>query len=286
LPKEPLFGFVHIPAGDFLMGTREEDIKGLIEKFGGEENTYKKETPQHKITLPDYYMARYPVTTAQFKAFVEESGHKPTDTDSLRGLPTRPAVYVTWYDAVAYCKWLDEKLKAAAPNRKGSNEAEENFWRGLEIGRLTVALPSEAEWEKAARGGLPSPLRGGAGGEVRNFPWGEDVNLDKVNGNMVIGRTSAVGAFPLGKSPYDLQDMSGNVWEWTRSNYKNYEYDPKDGRENMEAEKNVARVLRGGAFDDVGASLRCAYRYWSNPYNWDDLIGFRCVVCASFPISP
>ncbi len=286
LPKEPLFGFVHIPAGDFLMGTREEDIKGLIEKFGGEENTYKDETPQHKITLPDYYMARYSVTTAQFKTFVEESGHKPDMEASLRGLPTRPAVYVTWYDAVAYCKWLDEKLKTAAPNRKGSNEAEENFWRGLESGRLTVTLPSEAEWEKAARGGLPPPLGRGAGGEVRNFPWGEDVNLDKVNGNMVIGRTSAVGAFPLGKSPYDLQDMSGNVWEWTRSNYKNYEYDPKDGRENMEAEKNVARVLRGGAYDSVGVNLRCAFRFGLSPYYRYHDFGFRCVVCASFPISP
>jgi len=99
---------------------------------------------------------------------------------------------------------------------------------------------------------------------------------------MVIGRTSAVGAFPLGKSPYDLQDMSGNVWEWTRSNYKNYEYDPKDGRENMEAEKNVARVLRGGAYLNEGVYLRCAFRLRDSPYLRYFSFGFRCVVCASF----
>ncbi|HNB41402.1 MAG TPA: SUMF1/EgtB/PvdO family nonheme iron enzyme, partial [Anaerolineales bacterium] len=272
LPKESLLGFVHIPAGEFLMGTREADIKGLIEKFGGDEGDYKSETPQHKLNLPDYFMARYPVTTAQFKAFVEESGHKPDMEASLRGLPTRPAVYVTWYDAIAYCKWLSEKLKAVAPSRKGSNETEETFWRGLESGKFTVTLPSEAEWEKAARGGLPSPDRRGAGGEVRNFPWGVDVNLDKVNGNMVIGRTSAVGAFPLGKSPYDLQDMSGNVWEWTRSLWGKdynleytYPYNKEDGRENLEAEKNVARVLRGGAYLYGGRYLRCAFRNRVDP---------------------
>ena len=220
-------------------------------------------------------MARYPVTTAQFKAFVEESGHKPDMDASLRGLPTRPAVYVTWYDAVAYCKWLNEKLKAVAPGRKGANESEEQFWRGIESGKLTVTLPSEAEWEKAARGT-----------DGRNFPWGADVNLDKVNGNMVIGRTSAVGVFPQGKSPYDLQDMSGNVWEWTRSNYENYEYDPKDGRKNIETEKNVARVLRGGAYDNVGWLLRCAFRNRLNPLDRNHYLGIRVVVGASFPVSP
>jgi len=275
LPKESLLGFVHIPAGDFWMGTREENIKEMIGKFGGKEDYYKNETPQHKLSLPDYYMARYPITTAQFKAFVEESGHKPTDEDSLRGLPTRPAVYVTWYDSLAYCKWLTEKLKAIAPDKKGLTESEETFWRGLESGGLTVTLPSEAEWEKAARGG-----------DARNFPWGEDVNLDKVNGNNVIGRTSAVGVFPQGKSPYDLQDMSGNVWEWTRSLYKDYEYDPQDGRESMEADQTLARVLRGGAYLNGGRYLRCAGRNRNDPFFGNNYVGFRVVVRGVSPISP
>ncbi|MCK6585773.1 MAG: SUMF1/EgtB/PvdO family nonheme iron enzyme, partial [Anaerolineales bacterium] len=80
------------------------DIQDLIEKFGGNEGYYKNETPQHKLHLPDYYMARYPVTVAQFKAFVEESGYKPTNENSLRGHPNHPVVYVTWYDSLEYCK--------------------------------------------------------------------------------------------------------------------------------------------------------------------------------------
>ena len=82
LPNESLLGFVHIPAGEFWMGTKESDIKGLMEKFGGNEDYYKDETPQHKIHLPNYYMARYPVTVAQFKSFVEDSSYKPQDEDS------------------------------------------------------------------------------------------------------------------------------------------------------------------------------------------------------------
>ena len=269
LPKEPLLGFVHIPAGEFLMGTKESDIKNLIEKFGGDEGWYKDETPQHPVELPDYFMARYPVTVAQFKAFVNDNGHKPDDENSLRGVPNHPVVYVTWYDALEYCKWLTEKLKSIAsqlpsPSGRGAGgegEAQENFWRGIESGKLVVTLPSEAEWEKAARW-LPSPAGRGAGGEgeSREFPWGDDFDQGKVNNNMIIGSTSAVGCFPHGKSPYEIQDMSGNVWEWTRSEFKKYPFDPKAKLEKVD-DRNILRVLRGGAFDDDGRYVRCAPRY-------------------------
>jgi formylglycine-generating enzyme required for sulfatase activity len=270
LPKEALLGFVHIPAGDFLMGTKQEDIKGLIEKFGGDENSYKDEVPQHKIILPDYYMARYPVTVAQFKAFVKESGHEPDREESLLGVPTHPVAYVTWFDALAYCNWLNEKLKLAAPSYRSENEAQESFWRGIESGRLIVTLPSEAEWEQASRGA-----------DGRAFPWQGDFDQEKVNNNMIIGRTSAVGAFPLGKSPYKLQDMAGNVWEWTRSIYKPYEYNSKDGRENLDDKKDL-RVLRGGSFLSYDRYVRCACRLRHFPSDRYYSIGFRVVVCAVF----
>ena len=275
LPKEPLLGFVHIPTGDFLMGTKKSDIKSLIEKFGGEKDFYERETEQHKVNLPDYFMSRYPVTVAQFKTFVVESEYKPDREESLKGVPTHPVVYVTWFDAIAYCNWLNEKLKAIAKTTQPEDEEQNKFWRGLAEGKLMVTLPSEAEWEKAARGDK----------EAREFPWGEDVNLDKVNGNMVIGRTSPVGSFPQGKSPYDLQDMSGNVWEWTRSIYEKYPYQNSEKRETMD-DKESSRVLRGGAFYHDVRDLRCAFRFYHNPVGRSYSIGFRVVVCVSSPISP
>ncbi|HQU37533.1 MAG TPA: SUMF1/EgtB/PvdO family nonheme iron enzyme, partial [Anaerolineales bacterium] len=214
LPDESLLGFAHIPAGVFWMGPPGKVIKTLLEKLGGQEDWYKDETPQHKLHLPDYYMARYPVTVGQFKDFVEDSGHTPQDENSLRGVLTHPVVYVTWYDALAYCKWLNEKLKQVAPSRKAENETEQKFWRGIEAGSLTVTLPSEAEWEKAARG-----IEGNV------FPWGNEFDQDRVNNNNVVGGTSSVGCFPLGASPYEIQDMSGNVWEWTRSEHTKYPLD-------------------------------------------------------------
>ena len=267
LPKGNLFGFVPIPAGEFLMGTKQEDIKGLIEKFGGDEDDYKDEVPKHKIHLPDYYMARYPVTLAQFKTFVDESGYKLQDDNSLRGVPTHPVVYVTWFEAMAYCNWLSEKLKSVAPDQSVRNEAEEKFWQGIKSGRLIVTLPSEAEWEKSARGM-----------DGRLFSWEGEFDQGKANVNMNIGRTSAVGCFPHGKSTYDLLDTTGNVWEWTRSENKKYPFDPKSKMEKID-NRNTLRVLRGGSFGDYVRLVRCACRLRHSPDGRYYDVGFR-VVCA------
>jgi formylglycine-generating enzyme required for sulfatase activity/energy-coupling factor transporter ATP-binding protein EcfA2 len=277
LSKESLFGFVHIPAGEFPMGTKKKDIKALIEKFGGDKDLYEDETEQCKLFLPDYFITRYPVTSAQFKEFVEHSKHKPANKASLLGVPNHPVRYVTWYDALAYCKWLNEKLKGIASAQTPKSEIEENFWKGIASGKLIVSLPSEAEWEKAARGV-----------DGRIFPWGDEVTSDHANySDTNLNTTSAVGAFPKGASPYGLQDMSGNVWEWTRSIFKPYPYDPKDGRENLEEKDNVARVVRGGSYLNGGRNLRCARRDGLNPdLGWFSGLGFRVVVCASFRISP
>jgi formylglycine-generating enzyme required for sulfatase activity len=163
-----------------------------------------------------------------------------------------------------------------------------------------ITLPSEAEWEKAARGGerIPNLKSQGPGLEFqgpkwvknpergRDFPWGEEPDPNRANyADTGIGATSAVGCFPGGASPCGVQDLGGNVWEWTRSLWGRdwgepefgYPYDPGDGRENLEAERSVLRVLRGGAFDFGAGSVRCASRLRLDPsirYGYD---GFRVV---------
>jgi formylglycine-generating enzyme required for sulfatase activity len=273
LPVEPLLGFVEIPEGKFLMGS--DKLR--------DQAAFEHEFPQHEVLLPTYYMARYPVTVDQFRVFVQDSGYQPRDEDSLRGTATHPVVNVTWYDALKYGEWLTEKLRAIAHQRVGETANQREllaFWAGLRDGTLRVTLPSEAEWEKAARGS-----------DGRIYPWGNDWDNDKLNAEMNIGRTSAVGCFPAGASPYGLLDMSGNVWEWTRSLWGKdwekpefkYPYDPNDKRrEDLNASREIRRVLRGGAFRYDQRGVRCAYRDWVGPDDGDDVGGFRVVVSPFF----
>jgi formylglycine-generating enzyme required for sulfatase activity len=259
LPDEPLLGFVEIPEGPFQMGSNKRR----------DQMAFDDEEPQHQITLPRYYMARYPVTVAQFRAFVEASGHEPEDEDSLRGLPSHPVVNVTWYDALAYCDWLTERLRAwEATPEPLAMLLREKGWR--------VTLPSEAEWEKAARGT-----------DGRTYPWGADPNPNRANYDETgINTTSAVGCFPGGASPYEIQDLIGNVWEWTRSLWGTdwrkptlpYPYNPDDGRENLQAARDVLRVLRGGSFLYSQGRVRCACRLRRGPYFRGGYCGVRVVV--------
>lgn len=164
------FLFCEIRAGDFLMGTKEEDIKDLAKKFNAPEDWFKNETPQIKLRLPTYFMSRYPVTNAQFEAFVkDENGYTQAKWWTEAGLEWKedrkehrryggvfalanhPVVGVTWYEANAFCKWATEQI---------NTESRIQIWRDgkvemceLESGRYEVRLPSEAEWERAARGG-------------------------------------------------------------------------------------------------------------------------------------
>ena len=150
LPDEPLLGFVEIPAGPFLMGSDDERDSWLL-----------KASPQHKVTLPTYYMARYPVTVVQ--DLVEASGYAWEDRNRPQGAAHHPVVYVSWHDALAYCKWLTARLQewSGTPEPLATLLRTED-WR--------VILPSEAEWEKAARG-----IDG------RAYPWGNEPDPNRAN---------------------------------------------------------------------------------------------------------
>lgn len=262
LPNDGLLGFEAIPAGPFRLGSDPAQ----------DPQAEKEEQPQHSLPLDAFYLARYPVTVAQFKLFVEQSGHKPANTNSIQGLLNHPVVYVNWRDAIAYCEWLTGALrgwgKTPAALRLG------NGW--------SATLPSEAEWEKAARGA-----------DARLYPWGKEFDPDKANHKGTgLESTSAVGCFPAGASPFGLLDMSGNVWEWTRSvfgewdskasthkNVYGYPYKPEDGREDLRKGNEWTRVLRGGSAWNEAQHMRCADRYGSDVHLGDWFLGFR--VCVS-----
>lgn len=261
LPDEELLGFVEIPEGPFLMGSDK----------GKDPAAYDDELEQHPLTLPTYYVARYPVTVAQWRAFVEEHPEALGDPDSLRGVANHPVALVSWEEAMKYCAWLTAKLR----ERPETPEPLARLLRGEapDGKRWRVTLPSEAEWEKAARGP-----------DGRIFPWGDRPDPDCANfDDTKIGTTSAVGCFPRGASPYGVEDLTGNVWEWTRSlwgkewdkpHYR-YPYAPLDGRENVKAPDEWRRVLRGGAFDDEARGVRCACRFGFKPDVRYFNVGFR-----------
>jgi len=284
------------------MGTRKEEIPALMKKLGGERDWYEDEVPQHEVVLADYFIARYPVTHGQYWAFVQSTGYKPptADFDSERpyewrdGRPpphllNHPVVLVTWRYAMAYCQWLTGQLR----NWDGTPEPLATLLRAGANGGppWEVRLPTEAEWEKAAQGSLPPTGGGERGGADRIFPWGNEPDPERANYvDTGIVTTSAVGCFPGGASPYGVEDLSGNIWEWTHSLWGKdwqkpdfrYPYDPKDGREDESAGSDVFRVLRGGAFFDGARLVRCAIRRRPYPIYRLRYIGFRVVVAPGF----
>jgi formylglycine-generating enzyme required for sulfatase activity len=218
LPDEPLLGFVEIPEGPFLMGSNSH---------------------QHEVILPTYYIARYPVTVAQWRAFVEDSKHEPENLESLREVDNHPVVWVSWLDAIAYCRWLTEKLKSC-------EETQEPLATLLRKGGWVITLPSEAQWEKAARGT-----------DGRKYPWGNKPILIKRSGTTPVGCYS-----PQTDSPYGCTDMAGHVWQWTS------ESGDRPGR----------YVIRGGGyFPWEGQTGSCTDRSEWGPYGYKD-VGFRVVI--------
>ncbi len=259
LPEQPFEPeMILIPAGEFLMGSDPHQ----------DHNAYDYEQPQHRLYLPAYYIAKTPVTNAQYRAFVLATGHKTpvtkaqytafvlghktpdvwTNRTPPRGQEDHPVASVSWYDANDYCCWLSEVTG-----------------RGY-------SLPSEAEWEKGARGT-----------DGRIYPWGNEWEAERCNA-MEAGRndTSSVGAHPTGVSPYGLLDMAGNVWEWTRNVFEPY---PRNRKDLDNALSNLfvlgvprPGVLRGGSFLDTRVCSRCAYRKKCDPGVSNKHMGFRVVV--------
>ena len=293
--------FCYVPRGPFTMGEG-------------------KEAETHDLAY-GYWISRFPITNAHYQRFVDDGGYtnpaywpeaakagywqegqfKDWSSKDFRtgprhygrpyDLPNHPQVGVSWYESLAFCRWLTDHYRQAG--LLGS------CWR--------VTLPNEPEWEKAARGGhqIPKkPLRVAAAekrfatpekGEMvpnplsqRAYPWGDKIETERCNyGKTEINSTSAVGCFVHGQSPYSVEEMSGNVWEWNRSIYEKYPY-PQDLKEQHAREKldrtNV-RVLRGSSFDADANLTRCAARSYFYPNFRDDFVGFRSVV-APFPLQP
>ncbi len=193
------------------------------------------EKPASRIFIPVFSIDKFEVTHARYRRCVEAGAcTRPVGRaydDST--WDNHPVTVISWQQAVAYCRWAGKRL------------------------------PTEAEWEKAARGT-----------DGRRYPWGKRFDADRANAGYTAG-TTAVGRYPLGASPYGAMDMAGNVWEWTSSLYEPYPYDPNDGREDLGA--RGARVNRGGSWYYKSKYIRTSYRAnTSHIYRRKPDLGFRC----------
>jgi formylglycine-generating enzyme required for sulfatase activity/uncharacterized membrane protein YbaN (DUF454 family) len=269
-----------IPAGKFLMGEGNE---------------------QHAVELPKYYISRYPVTNAHYDAFVQAGGYRQAnhwaaaiankfwteagfkerfDNEPRQGpvkfgepfsLPNHPVVGVSWYEAAAYCRWLADRLNHLQFWLYRTDENKNEPFK-LPAGAWQIRLPTEAEWEKAARG--PNGP---------TYPWGEPIEANRLNYDKTgIGSTSAVGCFSAGQSFYGLQDCAGNVWEWCSTLYRDYSFTVQNEWTDDYLKLDDARVVRGGAFNLNVRDVRCACRDGGDPYDGDYDLGFRVVVSPLF----
>jgi formylglycine-generating enzyme required for sulfatase activity len=247
-----------------MIGTRRQDAARVSKIIGG--RCDDDEINDTLTPTPEFYIARYPVTVAQFRAFVEATGFAIGDGDALADVDSRPVRRVSWHEALAWCDWLNEML-ATSPACAGSPIARlvrEHGWR--------VALPSELEWEKAARGGLA-----GSGFSLARRCRSEPRELR----DSQIGDTSVVGCFAA--NGFGLFDMVGNVWEWTRSLYAGLSLRScrPEARGPEGGGRRAERVVRGGSWNLLRVLARCACRYRIRPGVRDGDLGFRVVLRSS-----
>lgn len=240
---------VKVKAGEFIRGS---DKKGA----------YDDEKPGRKIFLDEFMIGKYPVTNQEYKKFVDDHGYRNKDYWTEEGWKRKqkekineprfwhdrkwnganfPIIGISWYEACAYAKWLSQKTGDS------------------------YRLPTEAEWEKAARGT-----------DDRVYPWGNDFDKSKCNSRETgLGRTSPVGIFPQGESPFGCFDMAGNVWEWC-SDWFGEEYYKKSPAKNPKGPSiGSYRVFRGGSWYLPSGRCRASYRYAYHPSFRDSILGFR-----------
>ena len=252
LTNLPLLGFVEVEAGEFLMGSNP-----LLDRLAYENERWSSRQRQGEVYLPSFFISRYETTIAQFSVYADQIG-LDINQINLVGPPDLAAYNVTWSDAVGYASWLDSELRS-------SPRTPERLRAILERGGR-VTLPSEAEWEKAARGP-----------DGRIFPWGSQPTSDFANFNS--GEIHSVGSKSCSECAYGLADMAGNVWEFTRSPLQDYPYDPEDDLENLS--EDALWVMRGGSFADSINNVRTAVRGAVDPGVRSSTIGFRVAISTA-----
>jgi formylglycine-generating enzyme required for sulfatase activity len=231
-----------VPAGWFIRGSARTDPEARPD-----------ETPQQLVFLDTYYLDRHPVTNADYERFVQAAGHRPPPHWRGGAVPagqeSHPVVCVNWYDAASYAAWTGKRL------------------------------PTEAEWEQAACGGLlldgateanPMPWR--------RYPWGDHFDPGRcATSDSGVWEPVPVGAYsPTGDSPYGLVDMAGNVWEWVTDWYEPASYGAARERNPQGPTDGAEKVLRGGAAGTRGRHARCASRCALRPERVFSNNGFRC----------
>jgi formylglycine-generating enzyme required for sulfatase activity len=262
---------VYVPDGEFLMGFSESDVEALRAVNPNVEFSVEGEKPQHKVFLDAFYIDETEVTNARYRRFVEAGGYEEQKHWSDEGWqwrqkegwteprywqdltwnqPEQPVVGVSWYEADAYCRWVGKRL------------------------------PTEAEWEKAARGD-----------EERTWPWGNtfdgkkvnfcDKNCLEENRDLSVddgyGGTAPVGSYPAGASPYGASDMAGNVWEWVADWYAPDYYSQSPTRNPQGPDSDSDKVVRGGSWLNGFTDIRVGYRYKFVPtLRQGRDVGFRC----------
>lgn len=235
---------VHVPAGPFPMGVPAGDRDGGRDEY-----------PRHEVLLDAYYIDTYEVTHGRYAEFIKATGHRApqhtknpartlwTGSTVSESLRNRPVINVDWYDADAYCRWAGKRL------------------------------PTEAEWEKAARGT-----------DGRRFPWGNVEPTDKhLNYNQRWQGEKTlmpVGSYEAGKSPYGAYDMAGNVWEWVADWYDPLYYEKSPAANPKGPETGAQKVLRSSGWSVETPLVRIFTRVQSDPLNRNDSTGFRCALSA------
>ncbi len=241
-----LGGFVEIPGGPFTMGAGPSTSPGAFDN-----ERWSAGADEGIVEVPTFYLARREVTVAEFAAFAQATGWK-AEPRALTAPPALPVTLVAWTDAVAYTRWLSASLAASPATPPRLAQLLRDGWR--------VTLPTEAQWEKAARGT-----------DRRVYPWGNELRRDRATFESA-GPTPA-GARACSECAHGLADMAGNVWEWTRSPYQPYPYDESDDRRGLDAD--ALWVMRGGGFADPARLIRTTTRGAAEPGARRPFIGIR-----------